>query len=333
MATYKPALQLFLDNTKTIKESFRWNNVLGIFLASTLLVSSDKKADSESLFAARDLLKKHAGVFSNLRGNSSLPLYTLFSINENPEAAVQNTIQVQELLKAEKFWRNDYLAFAAAQIALYTPPDQYAAVISRTREFYEAMKKKHPIITSADDYIFAVLLAMSDVDVQMADEKIEEYMELLKPHFPGIPNNRQMLAQILVLCTSQTDSVWTCEQVIDRIAALREILKVKKINPSYEISSILGVLAVLPGEVKDIADQVEGCYHDIKNEAGVKWQGKQIKLLVSASLVTLGAISEMVKTSSSAALANIIINLIIAQQIMLIMIIFASTTAASSANS
>jgi hypothetical protein len=293
------------------------------------LASSGKLATADELLATRELLKKNArGSSSNLRGNSSLPLAVLLSQSENPSQALQNTIAVQDLLKAKKFWRNDYLAIAAAQIALNTQPAQYSDTVKRAREFYDAMAQNHWFITGEDDYIFSCMLAISGLGVFGTNAKIEELMAALKPHFGGA-GVRQSMAQVLVLGESCAETKRPVELIVNRIVALREALREQKLKPAADTAPILGVLSLLPVEPGMIASQVTSCYAKLKAEATFsKGMGKQNTLLFAASLVALSMAADLGPTVS-AALANTITNLVIAEQMAVIIVIMAASSSAA----
>ncbi|GHV04730.1 hypothetical protein FACS1894217_00480 [Clostridia bacterium] len=305
MAAYEAALRLFSDNTRTIKKAFKWQNILAVRLASMLLTASNVSAREEKLLEIKLMLKSSVGVFSNLRGNVELPLIAILAQAGRPQETLQSTIHVQTLLKAEKFWKNDYLGIAAAQIALRVPHENHAGVVKRSREFYDAMRRNHPLITGTEDYSSCCMLAIAGLGVQPTTVKIEELMAELKPHFGGAPNVRQTLAQLLVL--GEADPSGT----VDRILALREELRSRRLKPGVEIAAVLGVLSLMPGEPRYLAEQVADCYHDLKADSAFgKWQAKNVTLLFAASLVTVGVVTEL----TNATLTNTITNLILAQQ-------------------
>ncbi|MDR2505502.1 MAG: DUF4003 domain-containing protein [Oscillospiraceae bacterium] len=330
MQAYESTLHLFTANIRTIRKVFRWQNTLSVRLAAIILASAGKQADAKAMLTAKELIKRNAGVFSNLRGIAGMPLIALISQSERPQEVIGNTIRVQELLKGARFWRNNYLAVAAAQIALNTQPSQYTATVSRARDFYDWMRKSHPLITGADDYILSCMLAAAGLDAEPASAEMDNLMALLTPHFKGSPNVRQSLAQALVLGTSRADTSLSREHAVARIVALREALREKRLKPGAQIAAVLGILSLLPGEPEAIAEQVADCYAALLTVKGFsRIEGKQVILLFAASLVTCGIADELLNSTANAALANMVTNLIIAQQAAVI----AATSAAAAASS
>jgi hypothetical protein len=316
---YESLLKLFLYNHQIIKKTFRWQETLCVHMAAMLSVASGKQVNADVLLSVKDLLKRNAGPFSNLRGDVSLSLIVLLSQSGSPEYVLQNTLRVQELLKAAGFWRNDYLAIGAAQIALHTPPKQYAATVSKARAFYDAMRQNHPLITSSDDYIFACLLANADLDVTAATAEIEQLMVLLKPHFLGASNVRQTLAHILVLGAFSAEAPLSAEQYTDRILALREALRLQKLKPTGETTTILGILSLLPGEPETIVNQVADCYASLQaGSPSIRWSGKQIRLLFACSMVASSLATTPIKSTTNATLTGTMISLIMSQHAMMI---------------
>jgi hypothetical protein len=315
MPAYEEPFRLFIENVKTFKQAFKWQNMLSVHLGAILLVSNGTQADEDRLISVKELIKNSTGAFSNLRGNSNLPLIALLSQSGNPEKTLQDTIHVQNLLKAEGFFRNDHLALAAAQIALRTPPEKHSLTVSRTREFYLSMREKHPVATGDDDYIFSFLLANSGLEVQSTIETIEEIMALLKPHFTLSTNLRQALAQILALGMRSAQEASSLEQAVNRVFDLRDALKEHKLDPGFDVASMLGVLSLLPGRPDAIASQVSSCFNSLQAEKAFgKWHGKSITLLCASSLAALGIAGEMLKSETDSAISTITANIIIAQQ-------------------
>jgi len=59
------------------------------------------------------------------------------------------------------------------------------------------MKTYHWVYTGKDNYIFAAILGLSDIEIEIGTQKIEQFFQQLKSKFWS-KNSVQALAQILV---------------------------------------------------------------------------------------------------------------------------------------
>jgi len=129
------------------------------------------------------LVKENTGVFSTFRGNMSLCIAALLSLSADPQGLFDEVLKVYDLMKEAKLRASDYLVVAAYQVAAQTEPANYQNAVDRARAFYDGMKARHFFYTSQDDYIFAAMLGLSDLDVETGTERIEQLYNHLKPEF------------------------------------------------------------------------------------------------------------------------------------------------------
>ena len=134
---------------------------------------------------------------------------------------------------------------AAYQIAAQTDASDYRNVVTRTRSFYDGMKARHSFNTGQDDYIFAAMLGLTDLDAAVGVERIEQLYSRLKGEFWD-KNSVQALAQVLVIGESD-------DSIANRVLVLRDTLRAQKIklDKAYTLP-VLGILAMLPVEIDTI---------------------------------------------------------------------------------
>ena len=321
-------LKLFVSNAQTIKKEFTWQHDSTRRLAALLYAQENKPVECEAIRQCHTMIKSSAGVFSAFRGNMSLCIATLLALSDNPERLLGETIKVYNMLKKVKLRASDYLAVAAYQIAAGADPDNYSAVIERTRAFYDGMKAHHWFYTGQDDYVFAAMLGLSDLDVDTGVDRIEQLYTRLKDEFWD-KNSVQALSQVMVLGgTSYTTT--------SRILALRDTLKAKKLrlDCSYTLSS-LGILALLPVDIEVIARDIDGAQAFLRAQKGfgVLSVDKQELLLIAAAIVAWEYADSAKSGVLAATLSTSITNIIIAQQAAMFAVITATNAEAVSESS
>jgi hypothetical protein len=326
MSKYQNELNLFINNIPEVKKAFKWQDASQLFLSSLMLTSKGINADEVVLKETRKMFDKNTSLFSNLKYHSATAIVTLLSQTENPLESLQNIMTVQALLKKQKFYKDDYEALVATQIALNVPADEYEKIVILTGEFYQAMKERHKWITNSSDYIYACSFAMAGLEVAPTMQKMEELMTELAPHFKWTPNSRQTLAQILILGDAASENTTSTAQMIERIVSLQDIFKARKLKVDYDTIAIFGLLAMLPVSPEEVANQIATCYDELRAEKAFgKYNGKQVTLMLASSIVSMGIANEIQKDTNNSVMANFIINLIIQQEMTMIML---ATTAA-----
>ena len=321
-------LALFASNAQTIKKEFTWQNAMTKRLAALLYAQDSKPVDCESILSCHNLIKQNTGVFSTFRGHMVLCVASLLSLSPNPQSLIEESIKVYNLLKGVKMYASDFLVIAAFEIAKQTSPSDYPEAVNRTRAFYDGMKARHFFNTGRDDYIFAAMLGLTDLDVASGSERIEQLFNRLKNEFWD-RNSVQALAQVLVLCGS--DDITS-----NRALALRDALQAKKIrlDRSYTLPS-LGILSMLPAEIDAIVREVEEARDYLRTQKGFgPLSVASQELLLHASALIAGKYAQEGKAGvTTATLSTGITNLIIAQQAAMIAAISSTSAAAASSSS
>ena len=117
-------------------------------------------------------------MFSSFRGNVSFAAQ--LALSDAPEERLRHTLDVHDLLKDAKFRSSPYLPVAAYQIAAHSTKDQFAEVVARAKSWYAAMKSNHPYLTGQDDYIYAAMLALTDIEIEAGTVRMEQFYTALK---------------------------------------------------------------------------------------------------------------------------------------------------------
>ena len=325
----KDYITLFADNFQLVKKEFTWQNALTKRLAALLYAQDGRMADCEAMRRCHDIIKQNTGVFSTFRGNMALCVAALLSLSPNPEALFAETLKVYELLKAAKFRASDFLVVSAYQIAAQAAAADYPRVVKRTRDFYEHMNAYHFFQTGQDDYIFAALLGLSELDATAGTDRMERLYVRLKDEFWN-RNSVQALTQVLVLGDSD-------DEVVQRVLSLRDALRAEKIklDKAYTLPT-LGVLTLLPIDTATIVRDIDEAQATLRDQKGFGSMSltKQELLLFAASLVA-GRYAHGAKDCLlTATLSTSITSIIIAQEAaMVAAMASAAAASASSASS
>ena len=322
-------LALFAANTQGMKKEFNTQDAVAKRFAAMLYALENKPVDCAALRESYDLIKSSTRAFSIFRGNMALCVVAMLSLKDDREALFDNTAAVYEMMKGVKFRASDYLAVAAYQIASNASPEQYQETVARARAFYDGMKANGFFRTGEDDYIFAAMLGLSDINVKEGTDRIEQFYKRFKPYLK-ISDSVQALAQILVL-SGDSDTAAA------RLLELRDALKAEKLrlDKTFTMSS-LGILALLPVEIGIITQDIKEAQAFLRTQKGFGSFSidKQELLILAAGIVASVYAGDVENGVLKASLSTSIASVIIAQQTAFIAAMAASSAAvAASASS
>jgi hypothetical protein len=324
----KSRIELFVSNTQALQGKFIFQSLLLKRLAALLYAAENKVVDLDAIRESHVLIKENTSLFSTFRGNSAMSIATLLSLRNDRPKLITDTLNAYDLMKEYKFCASDYLVVAAYMIAASTSVVNHAQAIDRAKAFYDGMKADHYFLTGANDYIFAALLGLSNLEINSGLARMEQLYQTLKPSFHS-GNGVQALTQVLVLGGDQKDIE---AHVLDLCDQFRR--SGVRLDREYTLSS-LGVLSLLPVEIRSLVSYVVEAYDFLRTQKGFgSWSlSKQELLLFASSLVALsyvdGAQSDLLTTTLSTSLTSIII----AQQTAVAVATASSAAAASSSSS
>lgn len=320
-------LELFAESAQRVKKEFPWQNALVNRLAALLYTAENKLADVGAIRASYELIKEHTGYFSSFRGTASISIAALLSLSADQQQLLAGTLAVYDLLKEAKFRASDYLVVAAYQIAAHSTPDQYLRTVERARQFYDSMKTKHRFLTGQDDYIYAAMLGLSDIEIGQGVERMEQLYTTLKPEFLS-GNSVHALTQVLVLGQEASEAAV-------RVLALRDAFRAQgiRLDKEYTLSS-LGVLSLLPGNKEELVTDVSETYEFLRTQKGFgNWSiTKQELLLLSAALVAFQYVEDVRNGMLTTMLSTSITNIVIAHQTAIAVAAASSAAAAASSS-
>ena len=290
--------------------------------------------DPERLKAARKLLKRKKGIFSNYRGISEFIVRTRMALSEDPEAYLDELDEVYRGLRT--FLSGEQTLLAAMVLADLTAPGKRAAAVEDTRALYKVMRKAHPWLTSEDDMPFAAMMAATGRDAASVYEEAEQLFPRLKEVLPATNESRQMLSHILALYPGHPDS--KVNKIGDIAKGLRETRHALSRSRSIAMLGPLVGTDVPADELVRLIGAADDCLKEYKPFRGLFGTGRDTRRMFAVQMV-LAALDEAGKTASAdtARISSMISTSIEVTIITLIMLYSvmasASAAAASSASS
>ena len=355
-------LELFVSNAQTIKKEFTWQNSMTKRFAALLYAQEGKQINCRAIRDCHNIIKRSVGVFSSFRGSMVLCVAAMLSLSPNPQGLFDETLAVYDLLKDAKFRASDYLVVAAFLIAKQTKNIHHANAVKRSREFYDGIKAHNYFRTGHDDYIFATMFGITDLDVSFGIDRVAWLYDRLKGEFWD-KNSVQALAQVLVLGGSGEIESGVCGggdigigvgvggdsggggkdsggvsrvDDLERLFVLRDAFKERKfkLDRSYTLPS-LGILYLLPVDIDTLVHGVVDAMNYFKEQKGFSPLSitKQELLLYAVASVANEYIENIKDGILTATLSTSIANLIIAQQIAMIAAMNSQTAAIAASSS
>ena len=319
--------ELFIENRDIIKNTLRWDYNAMYSVCAAIFLDNRKKADEETLKEYRSILKDRTGIFSSFRGIGQIAMVCMMAASDDPEGLLSRGQDYYDLLKEAKFWGSEHLAAAAMALAKMTDGENAEEIAARTRRIYKNMKEEHPFLTGAEDSVFAALLALDPRSDEEINEDTELCYEGLRERFRA-GDALQSLSHVLALC--QGEAPEKCGRTIALFDRLKE--RGCKYGRGYELSS-LGVLAMLPAELDQLADDVIQVDDFLSGQKGYGLLGisRSMRVMHAAMIVVSDVLNGGDARMENAALAGTM-SLIAAEQIAVFAAI-AATSASSAASS
>ncbi len=313
-------------NKEVVRSAFPFDSSYMHPVCAAIFTDKKKEANAERIRECKEILKAQTGVFSNFRGTAKPAMISMLAVDSYPERKMEKSLEMYKLLK-EKFYTSSYLPLTAMILADLAEEGDYQRIADKTRQIYELMKKEHPFLTSAEDSIYAGLLALSDRTKEALVEETERCFENVKDRFYS-KNAIQSLSHVLALGDGSAES--KCSRTIEIFDQMKE--QGMKYGTSYELAT-LGVLAQLPGDVRDIVNDMAeiDAFLEKQKGYGIFGVGKKQRYMHAGMLLTSDLLQEEGNTAMSASAVSGTVALIAAQQAALCAAIAASSAAASTA--
>ncbi|SFL91950.1 DUF4003 family protein [Salibacterium qingdaonense] len=316
-------IEQYTDYYETLKKELRWKafDNLVIMNTASIYVMNGRTLDTARFLELAEQLKKRSGMFSAM---SSHPRFTMAGMLdaslEDPEAAVPELFRVYQMLKDHNF-RSGASTYMAAFTVMKNaaPPEETAR---RTMDLFQKMKKEHPMLTDANDYPLAVLLAMEKESDMAA--RIETCYDALKREGLTSGNSLQFLSHILTLGSGGQP-----QQAAGRAAEVLDKWKRTGLKAKPMYYPVLGMMALLPEESLDL-EAVRDTAAQLNRTKAFKWS-KDMNVLAAASFFVSDNMEE--GSLAETGLYTSVEAIIQAQQTAMIAAVSAGAAASAAANS
>lgn len=324
----KQRCELFVKNRDIIKDNFKWENSMMFPVCASIYTERGLEMNPDKIKLCKEIIKRNTGIFSNFKGIPFMALVTLLSLEDNPESKFLDVLKIYDILRNE-FHSSPYLPLSSFVISYISGTDDYENVVMKSKEIYKKMKNEHPFLTSSEDSGYAVLTALSNLQVDEAIDEMEKCYDIMNGKFFSA-NAVQSLSHTLAL--GEESSVEKCNKVTNIFDQLKE--RNCKYGTGVELS-VLGLLAITTNDIDAaVNDIVEFSDYLLTCKGfGAFGIGKAQRIMYSAILVSQENKKQFSLNTINFAAVNSITNIIIAQQAAMTAVIASSAAASASANS
>ncbi len=320
--------ELLVSNFEEINKAFKWDSSLSKHFGAMVAATREARIDVERIRAAKAEVKVETGWMSHFRGNNEFLIAVLMSVENDSDYILKNAVAVYDSMKEAGFKRSDYLAIAAYFVSKGSDSGKWSYVIERMKGFHQAMKANHFWLTSDDDYIYAAILAMTQLEIESTMINIEDCYKMLSKSGLSRGNELQNLSHILAIGEDTTEN--KCMTAM----AIYHKLKEKKCKLSGYGLSALGALTLVTQDVDIVVSEVSDTNELLHEKKGFgMWNADAgTRAILATTLVTDYYGDRLSKGTLEATLANSISSILIAQQAASAAAIIAATSATTAAN-
>ena len=244
--------ELFDQNRTAISKKFKFEKPIMSIAAGLIYTGADREVDIEKMTECRDILKRHAGHFSEYRDIVKLALISEMALSDDPEQYIDDVKSVYEKLHKGKFRDNSYMVLAAMLLCNLGRQNAADEIIEKHNEIMHRMNDLHPVLTSSEDISYAILLALSDKSVDAMLSDMTECYDYLKKEckIKVGSDSVQGLSEILAL----TDG--NMKAKCDRIVSLHNLLKDHKADAGGYSFISLGTLVNVDADPEVLAKEI-----------------------------------------------------------------------------
>jgi len=276
------------DNYKQLRRDYHWRNSGSINnLIALSYVLKGKKYYREDIDRINAYIRENTGPFSCYRQKAILFSALLFLNFPNPEDKFNLLLDYELRLKANGFRSYTYRPVTAYTLLLTCEPSRVDGRIAQAYEIFKEIRKKHPWLTSGDDYPLSFLLAQTGRPASVLVAEIEGlYRNLHEAGFTK-SNGLQLLSHVLSLSRENN------KEKAERCRRLYEYFAENKLKVYPANYGSLGLLTLLEDPTQNTAMEVKELSEYLAEDKNMRWLGKEIRFLNAASLVSFHKLENM----------------------------------------
>lgn len=304
-------IDLLVQNRKTLADSFTLMNDLNYVASSLVLTGMNKEADVEALKDAEKILKAKTSVFSSFQSTMSMIITIKMAYAGDPESYIENVVEVFNKILGRRIIESHSMVLAAMSLVDLGKQNVADTIIEKMREILDRMSKVHPFLTDDNDITFALLLAMTDKDVNTIINEMEECYTYLKKTIKvkADSNSIQGLSEIILL--SDGDLIEKC----DKAAKLFDTFAKHgaKYGDYYEFAS-LGALLGIDMDMDELVDTIIEVANTLKPNKGFgDWAMSERQRLMFAAMIVAEVMMDNSNLVYNYAVGNAVISNTIAE--------------------
>lgn len=325
----KQKTDLMIGNFHELKENFKWDTQLLKHFGAMVHATKGKRADADRLQEIKKYIKDETSWTSYFRSTNQFIIANLLSFEEDYKSFFRDMLAIYERLKSAGFKNSQYLPLASFTLVKDAGREQWDLRIQRMRGFYDKMKENHFWLTSSDDYVFAAVLAVTDLDIEQTSQRIENCYNLLNKERFYKGNDLQTLSHILAI--GEEEDSYKCSKAV----RLYNKLSDEKCKLQYNGLATLGVLTLVAQDIDEIVRDIKQIHDYIYEQDGYGYWSiaKSMRIILASTLVSDYYVDEAKKGVLQVALGNSINAIIIAQQQAAVAAACAASAAAASSTS
>ena len=326
-------VELLVSNKAKIDKEFTFGDGIMHIASSLVFTGADKEVDIAKFRQCSSILKKKTGMFSSFRSTSEAFVVSKMAMSDDPEKFIDSVKAIYNLLSKALFVENAYLIQGAICIYEADRVAEAEQIAQKTKQLYKMMSKKHPILTSSEDIVYVILLAMTDKSVETLYNELEDCYTYLKREvrLRVSDNEFQGLSEILAL----TDG--DIREKTDKVVALYKTITAHGIKwgDSYNEFGSLGSLIDLEVDNDTLVNEIVEVNEYLKKCKGFgSWTLDNKQRLMFSAMLLGGAYAEEKQIINRSAV-NSTVAMIIAEEVALMicmMICMSSTTSSAAIN-
>jgi hypothetical protein len=325
----KQKTDLMIENFYELKDNFKWDTQLLKHFGAMIHATKGKKVNTDRLQEIKKYIKDETSWTSYFRSTNQFIFANLLSFEEDYKNCFRDMQTVYGKLKSAGFKNSPYLPLASYTLVKEADREQWDNKIQKMRGFYDKMKKNHFWLTSSDDYVFAAVLAASDLDIEQTSQRIENCYNLLSKEKFYKGNDLQTLSHILAI--GEEEDSYKCSKAV----RLYNKLSDEKCKLQYNGLATLGVLTLVAQDIDEIVRDIKEVQDYIYEQDGYGYWSiaKSMRIILASTLVSDYYVDEAKRGVLQITLGNSINAIIIAQQQAAVAAACAASAAAASASS
>lgn len=202
-------------------------------------VTTSKEFTGQRFLAVSDTIKEKSSWTSPLRSQAHYMLAAcLENENQDPAEVVDGVLAKHDVLKEAGFKRSpqSYLT----TLLMSNDSKEQLSDVTRAMSLFNEMKKHHPFLTSADDYLYAMMLGKMEGNIVERAETMNRYYRELRKHGFYMGNELQWMSQVMTYTGVEYD-----ENIVSRVVSIRDQLKTSGVKIKMSHYVMIAFLAVL----------------------------------------------------------------------------------------